>query len=291
MTCLVPWQAQFCQNWQLPPHYVTQVSAALSWLDNTLGELNKPFIIGVSGCQGSGKSTLSAYMVAYLREHGLRAESVSIDDFYLSQSQRKALASNYHPAFETRGAPGTHDIRAAIEVLQSFKSNQPFVLPRFDKSTDNPFPESDWTTVSSPIDVLIIEGWFLGIPAQPQALLADACNQFEAHQDATSEYRMQVNEFLALDYQCLFGLFDKLLFLNGRSFEHVYNWRLEQEQKLVMKTGRGMDQHQVQAFIQLYQRLTQWGIEQLPKLCDLELVLDAERNVTAIFDGNKKGAR
>ncbi|KZN46078.1 hypothetical protein [Pseudoalteromonas luteoviolacea] len=290
MTCLAPWQAQFCKIFQLPFSYVTQVEKALGWLEKTVERSETPLIVAISGCQGSGKSTLSAYMVAYLQKSGVLAESVSIDDFYLSQSQRKVLVSNYHPAFETRGAPGTHDVKAAIQALHNFKRNKPFVLPRFDKSTDNPFPESVWTTVSSPIDVLIIEGWFLGIPAQPETLLVDACNQFEVHQDATSEYRKQVNEFLALDYQCLFGLFDKLLFLNGKSFEHVYNWRLEQEQKLVMKTGKGMDQQQVQEFIQSYQRLTQWGIEQLPKLCDLELVLDATRNVTAVFDANEKGA-
>ncbi|KZN61472.1 hypothetical protein [Pseudoalteromonas luteoviolacea] len=287
MTCLAPWQAQFCKSFQLPFGYVGQVQKALDWLYKSVEQSETPLIVAISGCQGSGKSTLSAYMVAYLRENGVLAESVSIDDFYLSQCHRKALASNYHPAFETRGAPGTHDVRGAIQVLQSFKSSEPFVLPRFDKSTDNPFPESAWTRVNSPIDVLIIEGWFLGIPAQPQALLAEACNQFEVHQDATSEYRKQVNEFLALDYQYLFSLFDKLLFLNGNSFEHVYNWRLEQEQKLVMKTGKGMDHNQVQEFIQSYQRLTQWGIEQLPELCDLELVLDATRNVKAVSDENK----
>ncbi|MCF2858256.1 kinase [Pseudoalteromonas sp. SMS1] len=281
MQLLTNWQTQFCNKWQLPHDYIEGVNPALDWFKSTISEVPFPLSIAISGCQGSGKSTLSAYFVEYLKSQGVSAEAVSLDDFYLSKHSRQALARRLHPEFETRGAPGTHNIKAACSVVERFKRKQAFVLPRFDKSTDDPFSEDKWTEVKKPIDVLIFEGWCLGLPAQPETLLTSTCNQFELLHDQDGSYRKAVNEFLAGDYQSLFCQFDKLLFLNGQSFEHVFNWRLEQENKLITKTGRGMSAQQVSKFIQSYQRLTEWGINQLPNLCDFEVTLDSHRK-TAI---------
>ena len=44
-----------------------------------------PYFLGINGCQGSGKSTLSAFICDYLtQEHGLNVVVMSLDDFYLS---------------------------------------------------------------------------------------------------------------------------------------------------------------------------------------------------------------
>ncbi|MDK1286045.1 kinase [Pseudoalteromonas umbrosa] len=277
MQVLTDWQLQFCEAHKLPKQYIIGCEKALAWLKHTISNQSKPICIAVSGCQGSGKSTLSAYFVAYLKSQGKLAESVSIDDFYHSTAKRQVLASRYSPLFLTRGAPGTHDIQRAIDVINDFKQSKPLVLPRFDKAADEPYPEDSWTSVTSPLDVLVFEGWCLGVPPQPHDLLKSSCNQFESQQDAERLYRSQVNDFLSKDYQMLFSLFDNLVFLNGQSFEYVYQWRLEQEQKLIASRGKGMGEQQVYEFIQSYQRLTEWGIETLPTICDLELILDKDR--------------
>ncbi|KZN31721.1 hypothetical protein N474_02320 [Pseudoalteromonas luteoviolacea CPMOR-2] len=279
MQQLAPWQIQFCESWQLPHDYAENVTDALSWFKSAVSDLQQPICIAISGCQGSGKSTLSAYFVAYLRAQGFSAETVSLDDFYLSKNQRLELAGSLHPAFETRGVPGTHNVKAAQTVLESFKNRKSLVLPRFDKSTDNPLSEDLWTKVNAPLDVLIFEGWCLGVPPEPEERLKLPCNQFEMLQDHDASFRSTVNMFLAADYQSLFSKFDKLIFLNGKSFKHVFKWRAEQEQKLIAKTGRGLSEQQIEAFIQSYQRLTEWGINQLPQVCDFELELDAHRKI------------
>ncbi|KZN48481.1 hypothetical protein [Pseudoalteromonas luteoviolacea] len=277
MQVLTDWQRQFCEEHKLPKQYIYGCEKALAWLKRSIENQSKPICIAVSGCQGSGKSTLSAYFVAYLKSQAKLAESVSIDDFYYSTAKRQVLANQYSPLFLTRGAPGTHDIQRAIDVINDFKQSKPFVLPRFDKAADEPYPECNWTSVTSTLDVLVFEGWCLGLPPQPPNLLKSSRNQFESQHDAERLYRSQVNDFLSKDYQMLFSLFDNLVFLNGQSFEYVYQWRLEQEQKLIASRGKGMNERQVHEFIQSYQRLTEWGIETLPTICDLELILDKDR--------------
>jgi D-glycerate 3-kinase len=67
-----------------------------------------PLIVGINGAQGSGKSTLCAFLEVLLAARRLRAVTLSIDDLYLGKTDRQALAREIHPLFATRGVPGTH---------------------------------------------------------------------------------------------------------------------------------------------------------------------------------------
>jgi D-glycerate 3-kinase len=44
----------------------------------------RPWVLGIQGPQGCGKSTLAAAIEQALGDVGVRAASVSIDDFYLT---------------------------------------------------------------------------------------------------------------------------------------------------------------------------------------------------------------
>ena len=70
----------------------------------------KTKIIGLTGGQGSGKSTISNILKIILKE-GFNLETVifSIDDFYKTFSERKILSKKINTLFLTRGVPGTHD--------------------------------------------------------------------------------------------------------------------------------------------------------------------------------------
>ena len=48
-----------------------------------------PKIIGVSGSQGSGKSTFAGVVVEQLQMRGFAAAAVSLDDFYLTHADRQ----------------------------------------------------------------------------------------------------------------------------------------------------------------------------------------------------------
>jgi pantothenate kinase-related protein Tda10 len=63
-----------------------------------------PLLVAVTGCQGSGKTTLCAYLAASLQAQcGLRALPLSLDDFYLTRARRRELAAGVH-ARHPRGA-------------------------------------------------------------------------------------------------------------------------------------------------------------------------------------------
>jgi D-glycerate 3-kinase len=74
------------------------------------GEANpRPFIVGLNGVQGVGKTTLVRALAETLQDReGLSTLVVSIDDFYLTHADQLALAAA-HPdnaLVQYRGEPG-----------------------------------------------------------------------------------------------------------------------------------------------------------------------------------------
>ncbi len=249
----------------------------------------KPLIVGINGCQGSGKSTLSAFIEAYLTaEYQLNVVSLSLDDFYLPRTDRQSLAVKVHPLLATRGVPGTHDVDLALSTLGRLKEYGTVSLPRFDKANDNPLSVGDWPVVNSPCDIVIFEGWCVGAPPQEEQALNVPVNDLEREQDPLGIWRKFVNTQLAGKYQTLFNSIDHLLMLRAPSFEQVYTWRCEQEHKLAERVQHEggsasaiMSDDEIWQFIQLYQRLTEHCLACLPALSQQVLHLDNQRKVIA----------
>jgi D-glycerate 3-kinase len=253
----------------------------------------KTYCVGINGSQGSGKSTLSAFLKDYLTEtYNMNVVVMSLDDFYFSRIERQIVAADVHPLFTTRGVPGTHNMRHAKMVMSDLKHQQPTTIPRFDKATDNPHPASAWTKVSSAADVVIFEGWCWGVKPQSAEQLIQPINEFETIEDKNAYWRNHANLQLSLHYQPLYNLMNMWVMLKAPSFEDVYAWRLEQEKKLsaatdkVKKTDNTkqsgiMNEQQIQRFIQHYQRLTEHALETLPSSCDHVFELNSDRAITA----------
>ena len=243
------------------------------------------YFVGINGSQGSGKSTLSDFIKAYLIEkHQLNVIVMSLDDFYYSKVAREELALNVHPLFKTRGVPGTHDMAKAKSVLVALQNKQATSIPRFNKATDNPHPESKWTEISSTADVVIFEGWCWGVNPQSQQSLVSPVNQLEETQDQDGKWRAYVNHQLSLHYAPLYSYMNKWIMLCAPSFEDVYTWRLEQEHKLIAVSDQGeksglMNDQQIYDFIQYYQRLTEHGLATLPEKCDHVFKLNSKRKI------------
>ncbi|BBN82144.1 kinase [Pseudoalteromonas sp. A25] len=265
------WQRHFLDKHQLFDTYLSDAEAILYWLRKQLANRNTPYCFAINGAQGSGKSTLARYITRFLCHEGYKADHVSLDDFYLSQKERRLLAEQYHALFVTRGVPGTHNVAHAKQVIEHFKKQLPITLPRFDKGLDEPSAKHNWHQHSQPLNVLIFEGWCVGLAPQLSDQLITPINEFEQLQDKDGQFRGLVNQFLKDQYQTLFAQLDGLIYLDIGSFERVYRWRLQQEQQLKARTGQGMSGQQVKTFIQFFQRLTMHGLASLPNRADLHV--------------------
>jgi len=293
---MTPAEKQFIQRNQLPDSYL---DSANKWFSPLLEDFKSPgksaFIIGINGTQGSGKSTLADYLRTILGAQGLKTVSLSLDDFYLTRCERQTLALNIHPLLRTRGVPGTHDIALALNTIDSLrKGTGETLIPRFDKSTDDRHLDVDCDRVSGAVDVIIFEGWCVGAKPQPEEALEKAVNSFELERDADGSWRNFVNNALASDYQPLFETIDKLIMLRAPSFDSVFNWRLEQEQKMIARLTEQneadhsgiMSEAQIAEFIAHYQRITEFSLAEMPGRADYLFQLDARRQ---IIDYSKLG--
>ena len=237
----------------------------------------RPLILGLAGAQGSGKSTLAAALAANLRQRGMLAAAVSLDDFYLPLSRRLALAAHWHPLLATRGVPGTHDLPLLLNVLNRVRAGQPLALPVFDKLADDRLPPQHWRRLL-PLDVLILEGWCVGARAQPAARLAAPVNSLETDEDPQAIWRTHANHALAGPYQRVWNRLDALVFLAAPDWASVPRWRAEQEAGLARATGRpGMDAAALTRFCAHYERLTCWQLAHTPSHADLVIRLDRQR--------------
>ena len=65
-----------------------------------------PLIVGLSGCQGSGKSTLVDAMAQVLADtHGVVTTVLSLDDFYLTKAERESLPNVCIRCLQPAGCP------------------------------------------------------------------------------------------------------------------------------------------------------------------------------------------
>ena len=79
-------------------------------------------IIGLTGGQGSGKSTISKILKIILKEnYNLNTVIFSIDDFYKTLKERESMSRKVSPLFLTRGVPGTHDTQMLLKCLLNLK--------------------------------------------------------------------------------------------------------------------------------------------------------------------------
>lgn len=267
-------------NSRIEPIYLPMAQ----WLINKRNS-QRPLIIGINGAQGSGKSTL-ADILQLIFQYGykLNVVKLSIDDLYLGKQAREKLAQKIHPLLNTRGVPGTHDINLGLSLFDAFHSfdKSTVDIPRFDKSTDDRLPPDQWDQVTTPIDIILFEGWCVGARPQAPIELKDPVNELEASHDNDLVWRSYVNEQLAGQYQALFKQLDILITLSVPSIQQTHEWRELQESKLMNTTGSGMSQQELKHFIMHYERLTRHQLREVPERADVVLSLDQNHQIAKI---------
>ena len=159
-------------------HYLVPMSFWIAKKTN----FKKPYIVGLTGGQGTGKTTISSILMIILKKYfKLKVFKISIDDIYKTKKDRIKLSKKIHPLLMTRGVPGTHDINFISDLLK--KTNEKRFtqqrLPRFNKAIDDRLKRKSWYLVKKVPDVIIFEGWCIGARAEKNTTLKKSINSLE----------------------------------------------------------------------------------------------------------------
>lgn len=285
---------QFLKQYDLPVTYEHAAKKHFVALAERLlvqsKAIDRPLVIGVNGSQGSGKSTLTSFLVAYLSQVlNCQTIGMSIDDFYLTKSERQILAQTQHPLLATRGVPGTHDLGLLNQTIESLLNKAPpYLIPVFLKAIDDRAADVDWQSVSSRVKVIILEGWCVGCPSQSADELETPVNFLEVNEDVDGHWRSFANQALQEYEQTIFNHLDRLIMLKAPGFHIVKQWRSEQEHKLRQKhkddstTLDIMTDEQLDRFIAHYQRITEHGLLKIPDIADDIFLLDEHRSIVSV---------
>ena len=281
------WYARFLIEQRLPDTFRRTTELVCKPLaevaERLRSERGRTIVIGLCGAQGSGKSTIALAVSRILAARGLRAAVLSLDDLYLTRSERERLAIDVHPLLLTRGPPGTHDVDLGVGLLDALSGGGTIALPRFDKARDTRCARADWGVIDGPVDVVLFEGWCVGARPEAAAALDLPCNALEAEQDQDRRWRSYVNDALAGPYRRLFGRIDYQVLLAAPSFEVVHGWRNEQERRLRERlqreggVGKPMTDADIADFIAHYERLTRHILSQMPSRADWVAPLGVDR--------------
>ena len=284
---------------QLPDSFYETVSNVYLPLSQIILQRKKdqPFVVSINGAQGTGKSTMTAFLKQIIEsEMKCHVADLSLDDFYSVREQRMLLAEKVHPLFATRGVPGTHDVALLEQILDQLVDQQPCRVPRFNKAIDDRYDESEWTDYNDPVEVVLFEGWCNNSPAQSQQALEQPVNALEENEDPQGVWRQHVNEQLIDYHQRIFNRADICIMLKAPDFECIYEWRNLQEQKLKdremeagsvhLKQSRVMNKSELVRFIQHYERISRHTLAHLPKTADIVLPVSADHSITGIVQNH-----
>jgi D-glycerate 3-kinase len=289
---LPEWATRLIIEERLPDTYRHEVQTVVSpvarWIAGRHSEASRPIIVGLNGAQGSGKSTLALFLQCWLTEEsGLATACLSLDHLYLGKADRQLLANSEHPLLQTRGVPGTHDVRLGMQLLDRLTdpgaSRNTVSMPVFDKAVDDRAPEHGWPIIEAPVDVVLFEGWCVGARPQDPTALETPVNQLEELEDPDGSWRRFVNEQLQVDYAELWRRLDALIMLRIPAFEMVFEWRGLQENKLRQRAGdvsAGQDEAGLERFIRHFERLTRHVLATMGDYADLTIDIDATHRMS-----------
>ncbi len=173
------------------------------WISNR-AKKSKPYLIGLAGGQGTGKTTISSILKIILTKYfKMNVFKISIDDLYKTRKDRNKLAKTTHSLLKTRGVPGTHDLNFMFNLLKKTKSKRfnKYRIPKFNKAIDDRLKKKSWYLVKRVPDVIIFEGWCVGARAEKQTTLKKSINSLERQEDKNLKWRKFVNYQLEKKYK------------------------------------------------------------------------------------------
>ena len=219
----------------------------LSQAYNLQNNFSERKIIGISALPGTGKTTLGNWLEAVSLKLNFKIAVISIDDFYLP-SEEMQLAIKDNPWDVARGFPGSHSVKLMYEKLYTWKLDGKLNVPVFEKSLRNGLGDRSHWRSDSP-DLLIIEGWFLGV--KPITANIDDPKIFtlplSMHE---SSYILNIQKNLK-EYLEIWNLIDDLWHIKPLKFEYLNLWKSSQEKEMLLKKGHALKDKKLSKFLRM----------------------------------------
>ncbi|MEL6472072.1 MAG: glycerate kinase [Cyanobacteria bacterium J06623_4] len=221
-------------------------------IDKQQKVLGRPFIQGILGGQGTGKTTLTKVLQLILGCLEHQTISLSIDDLYLTYDERLALRQQDRRLI-WRGPPGTHDVALGVHTLSRLKKAEPSVsvsVPQFDKSLHEGQGDRAAPIQISAPTIVLFEGWFVGVPPLSEQRLADPAFTFPPPIEtaADRQFAIDCNARLA-DYQGLWSFLDSLIVLKPADYRFSLAWRQQAEQEMIASGKSGLSDPEIADFV------------------------------------------
>lgn len=245
--------------------------------------LDRTLIQGILGGQGTGKSTLCIILKLILNYLGFSAANLSIDDLYLTHSERQKLKQQ-DPRLIWRGPPGTHDVDLGLQVIEQCllgNSATQILIPRFDKSAFHGEGDRTESKAIPRPDILLFEGWFVGV----QPIAADYFDHPPApiNTPEDQQFALDNNERLKA-YLPLWNKLDRLIVLYPEDYRLSKQWRKEAEHKMIATGKTGMSDTQIDRFVEYFWKALhpELFIDPLTKSADLIVEIKSDRSLGKI---------
>ncbi|MBE9103801.1 glycerate kinase [Nostoc cf. edaphicum LEGE 07299] len=249
--------SEFCQaTLQVLPQEMLQVLWDLCLplgikLASQRQQLGRPLIQGILGGQGTGKTTMSKILILILDHLGYRTVSLSLDDLYKTYSDR-LLLTQQDPRLIWRGPPGTHDIDLGLNVLDQIRQSQnPVMLPRFDKSAFGGAGDRTTSEMVTDVDIVLFEGWFVGVRPINADVFDTAPPPIVTDEDKAFAREMNLRLH---DYLPLWERLDSLIVLYPTDYRYSLEWRKQAEQQMIAAGKSGMSNAEIEQFVNYFWR-------------------------------------
>jgi D-glycerate 3-kinase len=244
-------------------------------------KLNRTFVQGILGGQGTGKSTLCEILQVILRYLGFSTGNLSLDDLYLTYVERQELQQQ-DPRLIWRGPPGTHEVALGIKVIEKCLDEDytaQISLPRFDKSAEKGAGDrfKDTEDISKP-DILLFEGWFVGAQPIAEALFDNSPDPIVTEEDR--QFAIASNQRLQA-YVPLWSKLDSLIVLHPEDYRLSKQWRKEAEHKMIAQGKDGMTDEEIDRFVEYFWKALhpELFIKPLIKTADLVVKIKSDHSI------------
>lgn len=116
----------------------------------------RPVLLGITGPPGVGKTYVAARVRAHLEQTGLRAETVAMDGFHLSNLQLEQRGLR-----QRKGAPETFDVPGLLALLSRVRAAgpEPVFVPDYDRELHEPVAAR--RCIEPGTRVVVLEGSYL----------------------------------------------------------------------------------------------------------------------------------